>query len=283
MNHRVHLLRTLYIMADVVEARDPYTGGHLWRVSQFSGLLAEAGGLSVTDVARIKLGGYLHDLGKVGVPDAILNKPGRLSDEEFDVIRTHPAVGHRILSGHPFAGLVGASILSHHETILGKGYPQGLAGDAIPLEARIVGICDAFDAMTSTRSYRRGMPADKALGIIESELGRQFDAQWGARFITLGREGKLDAIVQHSDVGIPLHECPGCGPTVVRRRDQGAGDSVYCRVCASHAVVESSGDQPGIHFSGRKASAAELEAKPDLALIEELTTEAVEKLGAEGL
>ena len=149
------LLHSLYVMASMVEARDPYTGGHLWRVSQFSGLLADALGLPSPDRGRIVLGGFLHDLGKVGVPDAILNKPDRLTEDEYAVIRTHPHVGSRILTNHPLEPLVVSAILSHHEMPSGKGYPHGLMAGQISVDARIVGLCDAFDAMTSTRPIVR--------------------------------------------------------------------------------------------------------------------------------
>lgn len=270
MSHLEPLLKSLYIMASMVEARDPYTGGHLWRVAQFCKLLARNAGWTVADVARVKLGGYLHDLGKIGVPDAVLNKPDRLSEEEYEIIKTHPDVGSRLISGHPLAELVVHSIRSHHETIDGAGYPQQLKGDAIPLDARIVGICDAFDAMTSTRPYRRGMPVAKALDIINDNLGQQFDQDWGARFIVLGRAGALDHIIGHSDWGIPLQDCPMCGPTIVVRRDQLSGESVYCRACGSHAHMEKDHNQISLKFSGRKGNPAELQPAPDLLQIDEL-------------
>lgn len=157
------LLRTLYAMAFVVEARDPYTGGHLWRVSQYAAKLALAAGFSRRDAATVALGGFLHDLGKVGVPEAILNKPASLSDSEYGVIKTHPEVGVRVLIGHPLAPLIDTAVGGHHERMDGRGYPKGLAGASISAEARIVAIADAFDAMTSSRPYRRGMPVEVAL------------------------------------------------------------------------------------------------------------------------
>jgi hypothetical protein len=267
MNHIDDLLKSLYVMASMVEARDPYTGGHLWRVSQYSRLLAERHGLPATDVARITLGGFLHDLGKVGVPDAILNKPERLSDEEYAVIKTHPEVGSRLLSEHPLAGLARAAVLSHHETPDGNGYPHRLAGHDIPLDARIVGICDAFDAMTSNRPYRRGMPVDKALSIIEQNLGTQFDRELGVLFLGLGQQGALDHIVGHSEPGIPLQECPMCGPTIVVSRRHQSGDHVYCRHCGGEAEVVREGDRVGIVGTGRHGSVQDLQPEADMELI----------------
>lgn len=278
MEHIDELLRSLYVMASLVEARDPYTGGHLWRVSQFSRLLAAEHGLPATDVARIALGGFLHDLGKVGVPDAILNKPDRLTDEEYAVIKTHPEVGHRLLAQHPLADLARAAVIAHHETPDGKGYPHGLAGQSIPIDARIVGICDAFDAMTSTRPYRRGMPMAKALAIITENLGSQFDATLGRCFVDLGQAGQLDPIVGHSEPGIPLQECPSCGPIIVVRRHQRTGDHVFCRHCGAEATVERSGDQVTIVATGSRGRIEDLQPDADMELINALVDESVRHL-----
>lgn len=121
--HSSQLLASLLTMAWFVEARDPYTGGHLWRVSRYAYLLARSARLSDGEAARIGLGGFLHDLGKVGVPDAILRKPTGLTDEEYTVIKTHPHMGSRMLAGHPLAQLVNDAVLLHHERPDGAGYP----------------------------------------------------------------------------------------------------------------------------------------------------------------
>lgn len=223
------LLASLLVMAWFVEARDPYTGGPLWRVSRFSELLAEAAGRDEAHVARTAIGGFLHDLRKIGVPDAILNKRYRLVDREVAVIRTHPEVGARLLSGHPLADIAVSAVLLHHERPDGRGYPRGLCTGDISDEARIVGICDAFDAMTSARPYRAPMPIPRALDLIAAERGTQFDAVLAETFIELGRAGRLAHVVGHSDNGIPLHECPMCGPTLVRHRESRPGDRLYCR------------------------------------------------------
>ncbi|WP_127476119.1 HD domain-containing phosphohydrolase [Sulfurivermis fontis] len=264
------LLQSLFVMAWMVEARDPYTGGHLWRVSQYSRLLAQDAGLPGADVARITLGGFLHDLGKISVPDAILNKPDRLTEDEYEVIKTHPEVGARLLAEHPLAPLANAAVLHHHERPDGTGYPARLLGERVPIDARIVGICDAFDAMTSTRPYRRGMAVAQALAIIEDNLDHQFDRALGTRFLALGRDGALDHIVGHTDHGIPLQDCPVCGPTIVVRRSQRDGEHVYCRHCGSEATVaHRDGHVCAIH-TGRKGTAQELEAEADLDVIGEL-------------
>ena len=278
MNPIEELLKSLFVMASLVEARDPYTGGHLWRVARFSQALAEAIDLPRPDVARIALGGFLHDLGKIGVPDAILNKPDRLTDEEYAVIKTHPEVGARVLSGHPLADLARAAVLSHHETPDGKGYPYGLLGDAVPLDARIVGLADAFDAMTSTRPYRRGMPIAKALDILQENLGRQFDTFLGEVFIGLGRQGGLSHIVGHTDMGIPLQECPECGPTIVVRRDQLNGAYVYCRKCTYKTTVIRDNGQISIADTDLHGAPEELQPEVDMALIGDLVAQAADAL-----
>lgn len=281
MKHIESLLQSLFVMSSMVEARDSYTGGHLWRVAQFSRLLAEEAGLSSREVARISVGGFLHDLGKISIPDAILGKAGPLSDDEYEIIKTHPEVGARLLGGHPLAGLAEQAVLSHHETPLGHGYPHGLSHQQIPLDARIVGICDAFDAMTSTRPYRQRMPIEKALSIIDSELGKQFDREYGELFLTLGRQGVLDHIVGYSEPGIPVQACPICGPTIVVTRKHRSGDHLFCRNCGGEAILDHSGDDIRIRPTGRTGRPAELEPEVDLDLIAELVKECSRHLDAE--
>lgn len=187
------------------------------------------------------------------------------------MIRTHPESGLRLLGAHPLAQLARDAVLLHHETPDGNGYPYGLRSEAIPLVARIVGICDAFDAMTSSRPYRSGMPISKALSIIKLELGRQFDAELGELFLTLGDGDALAHIVGHTDEGIPLERCLSCGPTVVRTREAKAGDALYCPACHSEYTLAPSG--AGIVPSGRQNRALALSMAPDAALIERLVAQ----------
>lgn len=268
-----HLLKSLFAMASMVEARDPYTGGHLWRVSQYSRMLAEAGGLPPNAVARVALGGFLHDLGKIGVPDAILNKRDKLTDEEYTVIKTHPEVGNRLLNDHPLADLVRSAILSHHEMPDGRGYPNGLSGAAISVDASIVGICDAFDAMTSSRPYRKGMPQEQAFKVIETNLDTQFHETWGKHFIQLGKDGRLNHIIGHSDIGIPVQECPMCGPTIVISRRHINGDHVYGRSCGAEAKLARDSNKLSISPTGKKGASANLELEIDNSLLNELVLE----------
>jgi len=279
MNQYEHLLNSLLILASMVEARDPYTGGHLWRVSQFSRILAEHGGLPPNQVARISLGGFLHDLGKISVPDAILNKPGKLTDEEYDIIKTHPDVGRRLLTNHVLAGLVESAIYGHHERPDGNGYPRQLPHDRISVDALIVGICDAFDAMTSTRPYRKGMTIPDALAIIRENLGTQFDSTWGKRFLDLDETGELEHIVGHSEPGIPLHDCPMCGAAVVIRKNQNVGDHVYCRACGGESALGSGNGQTILTPTGRRGTPEQLEPIVDVDIIEQVIKDAAPMIG----
>ncbi|MEC5205680.1 hypothetical protein QF022_000636 [Vogesella perlucida] len=270
MEHAQALLKSLYVMAMMVEARDAYTGGHLWRVSQFARLVAERMQLPADDVARVELGGFLHDLGKVGIPDAVLNKRDRLSDEEYAVIKTHPQVGADLLAGHPLAALAMDAVWLHHETPDGRGYPQGLSGSAIPRVARIVGVVDALDAMTSSRPYRAGMPLATALQIIEDNLGRQFDSEVGRVVLGLGRDGALEAIIGHSAPGRPLQSCAACGPTLVMHSAVQDGDTVHCPSCAMGYHVSHQQGHWQVAATGVANPVLARQPRADTALIERL-------------
>ena len=272
------ILASLLVMAWVVEARDPYTGGHLWRVSRFASLLGKQAGLSENERARITIGGFLHDLGKVGIPDAILNKKDKLTDEEYAVIKTHPEIGRRMLSGHPFSGLAMDAVFMHHETPDGKGYPRGLKQNEIPAVASIVGICDAFDAMTSSRPYRKGMPVEKALSIIKENLGRQFDGHFGEHFLKLGQSDNLLHVIGHSDEGIPMQTCLMCGPTIVIPRGTRAGDTTYCRCCTGEYKVEEDAGEFHVTPTGSTGKPADMETQPDDGLITQIVTDTVRNL-----
>ncbi len=273
MAEKESLLNTLLGLSMIVEARDPYTGGHLWRVSQFSKLLAQQAGLSRRDVALCEIGGFLHDLGKVGVPDAILNKPDRLTDAEFAIIKTHPSVGGRLLANHPLADLAFEAVVGHHERPDGKGYPHGIAGDIIPEVARIVSIADAFDAMTSTRAYRKGMPIEKSLTVIGNELGSQFDAQLGHHFLALDHSIDIAHIVGHSEPGIPLLPCPSCTAPVVVRRAQREGEHIYCRACGGESRLHKDRTSITLEMTGQMGDASVLAPDSDSDLIGSMVEE----------
>jgi len=171
---RFDLLRRLAIAG---EYRDDVTDQHAQRIGHTSGLLACAMGLPEREVQRILHAAPLHDIGKIAVPDAILLKPGRLTAQEFEAIKTHPAVGARILGGSKSRLLRTAAEIAatHHERWDGQGYPRGLVGEAIPLSGRIVAVADVFDALTRERPYKPAWPAEEAVAEIVAQGGRQFD------------------------------------------------------------------------------------------------------------
>lgn len=166
---------TLEAMTSSIDAKDPYTCGHSERVAELAAALAAAHGLDEQQVERIRLAGIVHDVGKIGVPEAVLCKAGRLTDEEFGLIKQHPEIGYQILRDIPLFEDLLPGVLYHHERMDGKGYPRGLAGSDIPLMARIIGLVDAFDAMSSNRTYRSAMPRERVFDELEENAGSQFD------------------------------------------------------------------------------------------------------------
>jgi HD-GYP domain-containing protein (c-di-GMP phosphodiesterase class II) len=175
-------------LANALDARDPYTAGHSWRVSQLSGAVAVAMQLPSSTVERIRIGALLHDIGKIGIADSVLQKRGRLTTEEFEIVKEHPVIGRRILEGvRGFAPFLPAVEL-HHENWDGSGYPHGQAQHETSIDARIIHVADAYDAMTTDRSYRLGMSHDAAMNVIEANAGTQFDPEIALVFTTLPRE-----------------------------------------------------------------------------------------------
>jgi HD-GYP domain-containing protein (c-di-GMP phosphodiesterase class II) len=171
--------RFLAVVLDLAEAVDLRFSGsarHAETVGRYAEMMARELGFSEERVARVALAGTLHDIGKVGVPDTILQKPGKLTDEEFEVIKTHPGLGAQILE-HPSLTDVRAWVGAHHERPDGRGYPRGLSDELIPLEARILAVADAYEAMTSDRAYRASLGPDAARAELERCAGEQFDAR----------------------------------------------------------------------------------------------------------
>ena len=185
------LLDSLFtLFAATLDARDPYTAGHSLRVAEYSVEIARAAGLPDDQVELLRKSALLHDIGKIGIRDDVLLKEGRLTDEEFDKIKQHPVIGVHILSQvHLPEKLqpILPGVKYHHERYDGKGYPEGLAGESIPVFGRIMAIADAYDAMTSDRPYRKGMPVEKALSILEEGMGTQWDATFTRLFLDLKR------------------------------------------------------------------------------------------------
>lgn len=171
-------LQIVKALAASVDAKDKYTHGHSSRVAEYSREIAERAGFSKEEQDRIYMMGLLHDVGKIGIPDAIINKNGRLTDEEYDIIKTHPSVGADILKNITDYPELVTGARWHHERYDGRGYPDGLAGDEIPEVARIIAVADTYDAMTSNRSYRSAMPQEKVRAEIERCSGSQFDPRF---------------------------------------------------------------------------------------------------------
>ncbi len=186
-------LATVETLAATVDAKDAYTRGHSGRVSGYAAAIAAALGLPEADIARVRQAGLLHDVGKIGVPDAILLKPGALSDEEFAVIKQHPEIGERILQGLPFLAEILPAVRHHHERWDGRGYPDGLAGDAIPPDAAILAVADSFDAMTSSRTYRQALSISEAIRRVRDGSGAQYDPRLVAAFDRALANGTLVA------------------------------------------------------------------------------------------
>lgn len=190
---------TSYALAEAVEKRDPYTGGHVKRVTEYCLAVGEELNLNKEEMERLYLSAVLHDIGKIGIDDAILRKPAPLTLEEIGVMKKHPQIGMEILSKVKHLKDIIVGTFSHHESYDGKGYPMGLKGKEIPLLGRIIAVCDTFDAMTSDRPYRRGLEDDKAIEELLKFSGKQFDPDIVEAFVKAFRKGKI--VSQHHREG----------------------------------------------------------------------------------
>lgn len=245
------LIKSVISLATVIEARDPYTGGHTWRVSQYAGKLAEVAGLSEDYIFVVKLGGLVHDLGKIGISDTILLKPDKLTDEEYAIMQEHPRIGQELLSTHPLFPLLMQSVFEHHERVDGKGYPRASGQGQVSQIGKITAIADAFDAMTSNRPFRKGMPLEKALAILEAEKDRQFDGQLVSQFVALARNGSLDHILGHCGDERLMMTCGGCGPIVAPTKGIKPGEHIACPNCHGDYVVKQAGEALEIEWTGK--------------------------------
>lgn len=162
-------------ITSALDARDPYTGDHSRRVSDMACAICELMGLSQKEYDETHIAAHLHDIGKIGVPDAILLKPSSLNDEEWAIMKKHPQIGADILSKSPHFSRISAIILHHHERFDGKGYPFGAKGEEIPLGARIIAVCDSIDAMASARAYRKALTIEICRSEIERNVGLMYD------------------------------------------------------------------------------------------------------------
>ncbi|MEZ6062600.1 MAG: HD-GYP domain-containing protein [Planctomycetaceae bacterium] len=203
-NKRSEALRaTVRALVTTLEGKDLYTWGHSNRVAELSRLTAMRLGLDVDCCERIYTAGLLHDVGKLGIPDTVLNKAAQLSSAEYNLIRLHPVIGFEIVQRVSSLADVAPAVLYHHEAFDGAGYPDGLVGDEIPLDARILGVADAFDAMTSARSYRNKMSPRRAEAILLDGCGRQWDAECVRAFLS-ATDGARLTIQQPSMTSVRL-------------------------------------------------------------------------------
>lgn len=184
-------LQTLTTIARMLDAKDPYTEGHSQRVSVYSVQLAEACGMSQEEIDNLRKVALLHDIGKIGITDTILNKPGRLTDEEFDIMKGHTVTGGDIIKDIRTVPNIYEGVRYHHERYDGRGYPEGLKGEDIPYIARIIAVADAYDAMTSNRVYRQHLNEEKVLSELEHGAGTQFDPVISQKMITLIHDGAI--------------------------------------------------------------------------------------------
>ncbi|PWT94140.1 MAG: hypothetical protein C5B55_03185 [Blastocatellia bacterium] len=189
--NRELFIGTVKGLAAAIDGKDPYTRGHSERVSRFSVAIAQRLGLSDDEVEKIRISALLHDVGKIGIDDSVLKKPAALTDEEFEIMKKHPQKGYKIMSQIPAMKEFLPGMYMHHEMVDGRGYPQGLKGDEIPLMGKIVAVADTFDAMTTDRPYQRAMKFEDALARIESFVDTRYDRAVVKAFTDACREGQI--------------------------------------------------------------------------------------------
>lgn len=197
-------IHTVEALASAIDAKDPYTYGHSRRVARLSAAICEELGMYRKEIRQVMLAAILHDIGKIGTPERILQKPGHLEPEELEKIKEHPARGAHILSNIREFNNIIKWIRHHHEWYDGKGYPDQIKAENIPLEARVITVADSFDAMTSDRPYRKGMPASEALRIMNEFAGSQFDPRILAAFKRVYDSGRERALFEGNDTGMSL-------------------------------------------------------------------------------
>lgn len=171
---KVAIHELIDVVVNILDARDPYTFTHSWRVAELSVLISENMGLAKDKIEKIHIAAHLHDIGKIGVPDKVLNKTGKLTNDKILHIQAHPRIGYNIIERLPIFEEISPIVLYHHERFDGLGYPDGLKGECIPLESRIISVVDAFDALSSDRPYRKARSYDECFEEINLHIGSQF-------------------------------------------------------------------------------------------------------------
>ncbi|MBA2646007.1 MAG: HD domain-containing protein [Pyrinomonadaceae bacterium] len=189
--NRQLFIGTVKALAAAIDGKDPYTRGHSERVARFSIAIAERLGLSDEEIEKLRVSALLHDVGKIGIDDSILKKPAALTEEEYEIMKQHPQKGFKIMSNIPAMRDFLPGMYMHHEMLDGRGYPQGLSGDQIPMQARIVSVADTFDAMTTERPYQRAMKFEDALALIKKMVGTRYDESVVAALIEACDSGQI--------------------------------------------------------------------------------------------
>jgi putative nucleotidyltransferase with HDIG domain len=198
-NHEL-FINSIRALAAAIDAKDPYTRGHSERVARYASQVAREMGLTPEDVRRVRLSALLHDVGKIGIDDRILRKPTALTEEEFEVMKSHPTKGAAIMETIPQLRDVIPGMKHHHERWEGGGYPDGLSGEDIPLQARIVSVADTFDAMTTTRPYQRAMDIRFVFQRLRDLAGNRFDPAIVEALINSYEKGELVPIAREEEV-----------------------------------------------------------------------------------
>jgi diguanylate cyclase (GGDEF)-like protein len=214
------LVNTVHALAKAVDAKDGYTHSHSQRVARYAASLARAIGMDANGIEQVRTAGVLHDVGKIGISDALLLNPGRLNDQERDTMRRHSELGREIIAG---AGMddIARYVLHLHERWDGKGYPYGVAGDDIPLESRVLHVADALEAMTSSRVYRAALPLEEALAELEKGAGTQFDPAIAAKMVELVRSGRIEIASAEAAVEAGADSAPAAAGTAARTATNG--------------------------------------------------------------
>ncbi|MGX8795044.1 HD-GYP domain-containing protein [Fusibacter sp. JL298sf-3] len=256
------LLKSLVTMGSVIEARDKYTGGHVYRVGQYAAALGKHMHLGDDEIFLLELGGLIHDIGKVGTPDSVLNKKDKLTDVEYALMKKHASLGRTLIQDHPLEHLVIDMVGDHHERLDGKGYPDAKSAHLLTENAKIMAVADAFDAMTSERPYRKGMPPEVALKVLRENIGTQFDADLVARMEKLYALGALEGILNHAGFGRRMLDCPACGPIIAPTSEHADGDHLVCPACAGEFQIHKHGETFELMFTERRIHTHE--PKPDV-------------------
>ncbi|HYE16016.1 MAG TPA: HD domain-containing phosphohydrolase, partial [Pyrinomonadaceae bacterium] len=189
--NRQLFIGTVKALAAAIDGKDPYTRGHSERVARFSVAIAERLGLPDAEIEQLRISALLHDVGKIGIDDSVLKKPAALTPEEFEMMKQHPQKGYKIMSQIPAMRDFLPGMYMHHEMMDGNGYPQGLKGEQIPVQARIVSVADTFDAMTTDRPYQKGMTLEDALARIKSFVGTRYDERVVAALVEACEQGQI--------------------------------------------------------------------------------------------